>query len=90
MCKIIFRFLLRGDRAGKSGHKAQSHKVFRDLNSRKLTARKNIKIFLDIVGKSRKYKNDGARKAMLVVFGLLGDSHPLTKQYCKQLLLQLY
>jgi len=49
-----------------------------------------LQIFLDIVGKSRKYKNDGARKAMLVVFGLLGDEHPLTKQYRKQLLLQLY
>ncbi|MGK7904498.1 MAG: tetratricopeptide repeat protein [Hormoscilla sp.] len=49
-----------------------------------------LQIFLDIVGKSRKYKQDGARKAMLVVFGLLGDEHPLTKQYRKQLQLQLY
>lgn len=49
-----------------------------------------LQIFLDMVGKSRKYKNDGARKAMLVVFGQLGDEHPLTKKYRKQLQLQLY
>ncbi len=49
-----------------------------------------LEAFLDIVGTSRKFREDGARKAMLVVFDLLGDEHPLTKEYRKKLLMQLY
>lgn len=49
-----------------------------------------LQLFLEIVGTSRKYKDDGARKAMLAIFNLLGDNHPLTKKYRQQLLLQLY
>ncbi|HEY9641947.1 MAG TPA: tetratricopeptide repeat protein [Coleofasciculaceae cyanobacterium] len=46
--------------------------------------------FLNIVSQNRKYRNDGARKAMIMIFDLLGDEHPLTKQYRKQLTLALY
>lgn len=46
--------------------------------------------FLAIVSKDRKYRDDGARKAMLMIFSLLGDDHPLSKQYRKQLTLSLY
>lgn len=46
--------------------------------------------FLTILTKDRKYRDDGARKALLVIFALLGDAHPLTKQYRKQLTLALY
>ncbi len=49
-----------------------------------------LKLFLEIVGTDRKYKGDGARKAMLAVFNLLGDRHPLTKEYQQQLMLTLY
>jgi putative thioredoxin len=49
-----------------------------------------LQLFLEIVGTSRKYKDDGARKAMLSIFNLLGDEHPLTQQYRKELMLQLY
>lgn len=49
-----------------------------------------LPLFLDIVGTSRKFKEDGARKAMLTIFNLLGDEHPLTKDYRKKLMLQLY
>ncbi|MBD2463000.1 tetratricopeptide repeat protein [Oscillatoria sp. FACHB-1407] len=46
--------------------------------------------FLDIVGRDRKYRNDGARKAMLTLFDLLGDDHPLTKTYRRRLMSTLY
>ncbi|MBE9141950.1 tetratricopeptide repeat protein [Planktothrix mougeotii] len=49
-----------------------------------------LSLFLEIVSTHRKYKEDGARKAMLTIFNLLGDDHPLTKEYRKQLMLQLY
>ncbi len=45
---------------------------------------------LEIVERDRKYKNDAARKVMVTIFGLLGDEHPLTKNYRKQLMLALY
>ncbi|NEP47258.1 MAG: tetratricopeptide repeat protein, partial [Okeania sp. SIO2H7] len=49
-----------------------------------------LQLFLEIVSTSRKFKDDGARKAMLSIFNLLGDEHPLTQQYRKDLMLQLY
>lgn len=63
-------------------------------NASKLALEQNYEAalqgFLAIVGKDRKYKNDGARKAMIAIFDLLGDDHPLTKDYRKQLMLTLY
>jgi putative thioredoxin len=64
------------------------------FNASKLALEQNYEAalqgFLAIVGKDRKYKNDGARKAMIAIFDLLGDDHPLTKDYRKQLMLTLY
>lgn len=45
---------------------------------------------LAIVSNDRKYRNDGARKAMIVIFTVLGDDHPLSGQYRKQLNQTLY
>jgi putative thioredoxin len=45
---------------------------------------------LAIVSTDRTYRSDGARKTMLLIFTLLGDDHPLTKHYRKQLTLTLY
>jgi putative thioredoxin len=45
---------------------------------------------LEMVGKDRVYRSDGARKAMLSVFDILGDDHPLTKEYRKKLMMALY
>jgi putative thioredoxin len=44
---------------------------------------------LSLIEQHRKTHGDLARKAMLIVFGLLGDDHPLTKSYRKQLMLAL-
>ncbi len=49
-----------------------------------------LETFLDIVREDRSYKNDGARKAMIAIFDLLGSDHPLTKEYRKQLMMALY
>jgi len=45
---------------------------------------------LEIVSRDRRYREDGGRKAMLAIFDLLGDDHPLTKDYRKQLMMALY
>lgn len=44
---------------------------------------------LEIVIKDRKFKNDGARKAMIAIFDILGDSD-LTKNYRKKLAMTLF
>lgn len=49
-----------------------------------------LDIFLEIVGNDRKYRNDGARKAMITLFDFLGDDHDLTRTYRKKLTRMLY
>jgi putative thioredoxin len=49
-----------------------------------------LKLFLDIVQESRQYRDDGARKAMLSIFNLLGSNHPLIQKYQQELTLALY
>jgi putative thioredoxin len=49
-----------------------------------------LEIFLEIVETSRKYKEDGARKAMVAIFNLLGEQDSLTKTYQQKLMLTLY
>ncbi|PSR15479.1 co-chaperone YbbN [filamentous cyanobacterium CCP3] len=46
--------------------------------------------FLGVVERNRTYRNDSARKAMLTVFKLLGNSDPLTLTYRKRLMQALY
>lgn len=45
---------------------------------------------LELLSRDRTYRDDGARKAMLTVFDLLGDDHLLTKEYRKKLMSALY
>jgi putative thioredoxin len=49
-----------------------------------------LKSFLEIVKSNRKYKNDGARKAMLEIFNFLGNDNSLTKKYQQELMMALY
>lgn len=49
-----------------------------------------LPVLLAIVERDRGQNRDAARKAMLMIFGLLGDAHPLTAQYRKQLMMALY
>ncbi|NJL47366.1 MAG: tetratricopeptide repeat protein [Leptolyngbyaceae cyanobacterium SM2_5_2] len=49
-----------------------------------------LETFLTLVQKDRRFRNDGARKAMLTVFKLLGDEHGLTAPYRKRLMQALY
>lgn len=49
-----------------------------------------LELFLKIVETNRKYRDDGARKAMLTIFNLLGMTDPLTRKYQDELMLVLY
>lgn len=49
-----------------------------------------LQLFLEVVSRDRSYQNDAGRKAMLAIFDLLSDDHPLTRHYRKQLTLTLY
>jgi len=46
--------------------------------------------FLGVVQGDRQYRQDGGRKAMVTMFKVLGDTHPLTVTYRKQLMQALY
>ena len=40
---------------------------------------------LELVKRSRKFRDDGARRAMLAIFDHLGPQHPLVSDYRRQL-----
>ncbi|NEP17309.1 MAG: tetratricopeptide repeat protein [Leptolyngbya sp. SIO4C1] len=46
--------------------------------------------FLEIVQQDRRYRSDGARKAMIGLFKLLGEDSDLTRSYRKRLMQTLY
>lgn len=46
--------------------------------------------FLALVERQRTYRNEAARKAMIILFKLLGDDDPLTRSYRKRLMQALY
>ncbi len=45
---------------------------------------------LDILRQDKHYRNDEARKVLLGLFEILGDNHPLTQQYRRELALVLF
>lgn len=48
-----------------------------------------LEAFLEVVQRERRYRDDGARKAMLEVFEELGPQHALTAKYRRKLMLAL-
>jgi len=46
--------------------------------------------FLEVVRRDRSHEDDGGRKGMLAVFALLGDQHPVTKEYRDKLSAELF
>jgi putative thioredoxin len=46
--------------------------------------------YLEIIRTERSYRDDGARKAMLRIFEILGPDSPLTKEYQSRLAMALY
>jgi putative thioredoxin len=46
--------------------------------------------FLEIVTRDRRYRDDGARKAMLGIFEILGADDPLALSYRRRLSTALY
>ncbi len=49
-----------------------------------------LALFLDILKTDRKYKNDGARKAMIMIFNILGPANPLVLEYRQKLSMALH
>ncbi len=49
-----------------------------------------LDLFLAVVETDRKYQDDGARKAILSIFDILGNSDPLTLEYRQKLTLALF
>ena len=62
--------------------------AIRDARSHAYEA--SLEGFLDIVRRDRKYDDDGARKAIIAIFNLLGEDHPLTGKYRRALSSALY
>ena len=46
--------------------------------------------FLEVVRRDRKFEDDAGRKAMVALFGVLGDAHPATREFRTKLSRELF
>jgi putative thioredoxin len=44
-----------------------------------------MEAFLEVIRRNRSYDDDGARKALLALFNIVGDNDPLTRSYRQKL-----
>jgi putative thioredoxin len=83
--------MLNGDTLPESGN-AQTAESYRKgiaaLFSNDLEAA--IVAFLDVLIRDRKLDNDGARKALIAIFTMLTDQHPLSVKYRRPFSMALY
>ena len=49
-----------------------------------------MQYFLKVIPEDKKYDEEGARKAMIAIFTLLGKDHELTKKYRRRFDMSLY
>ena len=52
---------------------------------RSCTTWQALEEFLEVVRRNRQYKDDGARKAMLALFTIIGEDDPVTREYRQKL-----
>ncbi|MBT8401562.1 MAG: thioredoxin [Rhodothermia bacterium] len=49
-----------------------------------------LEAFIEVISTDRYYDDDGARKACLALFSMLGEQHPVTREYRPQFNMALY
>ena len=62
-----------------------SHYALGSLYASELKFAPALEQFLEVVRRDRKYEDDGARKAMLAIFSVVGEDQQLTKDYRQKL-----
>ena len=75
----LFRFVETPDVLDEAPVKADYLNAIRLLQEGKNEAA--LEGFIDIIRRNRYYGDDGARKAVIAVFKLLGEDHPTTRAY---------
>jgi putative thioredoxin len=81
--------------AARKGHPEGAGDLFPLYRQAALDAAKGdyakaLDAWLEILGRDRNFQDDGARKAAVALFTVLGDDHPLTREYRRKLASAIY